>query len=531
MRRKKAGMSRRISGGFAVIITMTIVVGLLLLSTLKNVDVANRILYTTYAEPIGQLGNLSYYFQGMRVDLRDINVAENLEQLNAARKSFEENSQAFQEINAYLKEKFKEDASFKSIFDQIDLYYAEYTNMVNEYIKEALIAQKGNPQIDMTEFIRSAKSLRSNVEMLSLKLTEAANDANKETSENTRLVMNIASLILIACASIAIIIASLIRKNITSALGPIIKRLTNTVDYVSLSANQMAGSSQQLAGANTEQAASLEETSASMEETTSMVKQNTENTKQAAALSNQAKEAATKGVIQMKNMSTSMEEIKKSSSQIAKIIKVIEDIAFQTNILALNAAVEAARAGEAGQGFAVVAEEVRNLAQRSAQAAKDTTEIIERNIELSKHGVSIGEEVGVSLEDITERFEKVSTIIEEISVASEEQLMGISQIYKAIDQMEQVTQQNAAISQESAATSEDLNAQVERIEDIVFDLILFFKGSQENLEEDEKAEKNYKPKDKGRENIKKHKSSVNKTRNYKDVKPEEIIPLEQDDIF
>jgi methyl-accepting chemotaxis protein len=178
---------------------------------------------------------------------------------------------------------------------------------------------------------------------------------------------------------------------------------------------------------------------------------------------------------------SSMTEIKKSSDQIAKIIKVIDDIAFQTNILALNAAIEAARAGEAGMGFAVVAEEVRNLAQRSAKAAKDTTAIIESNIELSTKGVSVAERVGESLNEISSAAIKANELMNEIATSSAEQAQGVEQVNKAISQIESVTQQNAASAEESASASEELNAQAESMQKIVRELSELVNGAKNIL--------------------------------------------------
>jgi len=230
----------------------------------------------------------------------------------------------------------------------------------------------------------------------------------------------------------------------------------NNVNQIESYSSKLSASSHQLASGSAEQAASIQETSATIEESSAMVRQNTENTKQAAIMARQAREAANKGNSEMSAMIGSMVELKKSSGEIAKIIKVIDDIAFQTNILSLNAAVEAARAGDAGLGFAVVAEEVRNLAQRSAQAAKDTATIIESNIHLSEQGVKVSDHVNVSLEEITSHAQKVSELLEEISVASQEQSQGIAQINQAIAQMQQVVHQSASVADDNASAAEEL---------------------------------------------------------------------------
>jgi methyl-accepting chemotaxis protein/methyl-accepting chemotaxis protein-1 (serine sensor receptor) len=230
---------------------------------------------------------------------------------------------------------------------------------------------------------------------------------------------------------------------------------------------QVASSSQSLAQGASEQAASLEETSASSEEITSMTRKNAENSRAAAQLTGEATEIVTAANHNLELMVGSMAEINASSDKIARIIKVIDEIAFQTNILALNAAVEAARAGEAGMGFAVVADEVRNLAQRCAQAAKDTAALIEESIVKSKDGKDKLDLVAKAIHEITANVTQVKTLVDEVKLGSEEQSHGIEQIAKAIAQMEQVTQKTAANAEEGASASEELTAQAGVMNDVV----------------------------------------------------------------
>jgi methyl-accepting chemotaxis protein/methyl-accepting chemotaxis protein-1 (serine sensor receptor) len=232
-------------------------------------------------------------------------------------------------------------------------------------------------------------------------------------------------------------------------------------------ASQVASSSQSLAQGSSEQAASLEETSASSEEISSMARKNTENSHGAADLVTQSQQKFVETNQSLDQMVVAMGEIKTSSDKISKIIKTIDEIAFQTNILALNAAVEAARAGEAGMGFAVVADEVRNLAQRCAQAAKDTAALIEESIAKSHDGKTKVDQVAMAIRAITEESGKVKTLVDEVNLGSQEQARGIEQIGKAITQMEQVTQQSAANAEQCASAAEELNAQSETLRDIV----------------------------------------------------------------
>ena len=267
--------------------------------------------------------------------------------------------------------------------------------------------------------------------------------------------------------------------SLVSSVNEISANLFNIVEEVESSSNMLSQSSQILAEGNQEQAAAIQETASTLEESSSMVKQNTDNTKVAAALAKQARVAANRGSKEISEMVTSMDELKKSSDQIAKIIKVIDEIAFQTNILSLNAAVEAARAGDAGKGFAVVAEEVRNLAQRSAEAAKDTAAIIEGNIILSQKGLTASQLTSDALKEINEQVQKVNEIIDEVAVATAEQNQGVLQIHQAMSQMSIVTQSNADIADNNACSVGELSDQAQKMKVVVGGLISLINGIEE----------------------------------------------------
>ncbi|WP_415910313.1 methyl-accepting chemotaxis protein [Oleiharenicola sp. Vm1] len=260
------------------------------------------------------------------------------------------------------------------------------------------------------------------------------------------------------------------------ALRDIAAQLASGSAQVATAATQVSSSAQNLASGSSEQAASIEETSASLEEISSMTKRNAESAAQAKQLANGTRHAAEAGATDVTAMNDAMGAIKASSDNIAKIIKAIDEIAFQTNILALNAAVEAARAGEAGAGFAVVAEEVRNLAQRSATAAKETAEKIEDAISKSAHGAGISERLAKSLDEIVGKARKVDDLVAEIAQASQEQSQGIGQVLTAVTQMDKVTQSNAASAEESAAAAEELNAQAQLLDEAVAQLEILVEG-------------------------------------------------------
>jgi methyl-accepting chemotaxis protein len=256
-------------------------------------------------------------------------------------------------------------------------------------------------------------------------------------------------------------------RSINLVLHRTVSALAEGAEQITSASSQVASSSQGLAQGASEQAASLGETSASSQEITSMTRKNAENSKSAAAMMGEVDHRITEGNRTLERMVTSMREITSSSDKISKIIKVIDEIAFQTNILALNAAVEAARAGEAGMGFAVVADEVRNLAQRSAQAAKDTAALIEESIAKSNEGSTKLQQVTSVIQAITESATKVKTLVDEVNLGSQEQARGIEQISKAIAQMDQVTRSTAANAEESASASEEMSAQAEALNHIV----------------------------------------------------------------
>jgi methyl-accepting chemotaxis protein len=232
-------------------------------------------------------------------------------------------------------------------------------------------------------------------------------------------------------------------------------------------AQQIAGSSQTLASGASQQAASLEETSASLEEMAGMTRRNAEAAQHAKQIAGQTRGSVEAGTEGMQRMQSAMDGIKSSSGEIAKIIRTIDEIAFQTNILALNAAVEAARAGEAGMGFAVVAEEVRALAQRSAHAAKETADKIEAALQKSDEGARVSAEVSGMLTQIVEQVRKMDTLVAEIATASGEQSQGIDQVNKAVSEMDRITQANAASAEESAAAAAELTGQSGELQKLV----------------------------------------------------------------
>jgi len=262
----------------------------------------------------------------------------------------------------------------------------------------------------------------------------------------------------------------LVARSITRPINRAITSLSEAAEQVVSASGQVSSASQSLAEGASEQAASIEETSSSLEEMSSMTKQNADNATAADRLMKESKQMVERANGSMTELTQSMEDISKASDETSKIIKTIDEIAFQTNLLALNAAVEAARAGDAGAGFAVVANEVRNLAMRAAEAAKNTSVLIEGTVKKVKEGSELVERTNGVFEAVSKSAAKVADLVSEIAAASVEQAQGIDQINKAVAEMDKVTQQNAANAEESASASEEMNAQAEQMKVIAAEM-------------------------------------------------------------
>ncbi|MBI5604494.1 MAG: MCP four helix bundle domain-containing protein [Deltaproteobacteria bacterium] len=382
------------------------------------------------------------------------------------------------------------------------------------------------------------KSLNELIE-LNMRVAKEADAAFDKSSTRAKIILIV---LILGGVGAAIAFGTSISLSISRSLKKVVDGLREGADQVASASFQVSSASQSLAEGASEQAAGLEETSSSIEEMTSMTRQNAENATQANTLMQDTTRVVDEANQAMKELTQSMQDITSASEETGKIIKTIDEIAFQTNLLALNAAVEAARAGEAGAGFAVVADEVRNLAMRAAEAAKNTSNLIEGTVKKIKNGSDIVSRTNEAFVKVAGGSKKVSELVGEIAAASNEQAQGTEQINKAVGEMDRVVQQNAANAEESASASEEMNGQAEQMKKFVEALVTIIGGhtnGHDSISLEQKREKII-----GRANAHQIRTGLQKalprpdrkgngkgllSGKTREINPEQIIPLEEGD--
>ena len=494
--------------GFLIVALIAGGIGLIGIFNINKIAESDMYLYTNMTEPLGNMILIAESFQRMRGNLKDIILSETEAEVADYESRIAERNVEFEENLALFEKSLFSDegkklttAVFnnKAKYDEITAQVITYAKAGQKDLALKLMNSEGEEIRKLLEAdYRTLKDLKVKFAL------EAANSNASEASSSTTTMIILLVVAMIISMLLGYFISSSIRKPISKIVASAEKiadgdlnveldiqskdeigilaatfmRMTNNVnevltninsasEQVSAGSRQVSDSSMALAQGATEQASAVEELTASVEEIASQTRLNSENASQANVLAESAKTSATLGNNQMKLMLNSMSDINDSSNNISKIIKVIDEIAFQTNILALNAAVEAARAGQHGKGFAVVAEEVRNLAARSANAAKETTDLIEGSISKVEGGTKIANETAHALEQIVTSVEKVSTLVGDIAVASKEQAIGVEQINQGIMQIADVVQTTSATSEETASASEELSGQAELLKEQV----------------------------------------------------------------
>ena len=476
---QKWTIGKRIAIGFAAVLVIILALGLFVRSRLNVIQTGTTNVATANIPALELLGDakekanevlvLTYKHIGSPdatdMDQLEAKIKADADQVTKDYDDFDkvaspQSKVLLEDVRARL-------ANYRTVRAQILIASRSATNAETS----AIVYQKARTDLDplTSAYIDSQTKCVEQVKKESDQSGESVLSATG--SSNRGLLIGVAAALLIGCG-----LACLITRSTTTVLQRVSTSLSESSNQVVSASSQVTSASQTLAeGANT-QASSLEETSSSLEEMTSMAQRNRDGAQKANELAKEARTAAERGVTDMQTMAAAMDAIKSSSDDIAKIIKTIDEIAFQTNILALNAAVEAARAGEAGMGFAVVADEVRNLAQRCAQAAKETAGKIEGAIVKTGQGVELSGKVAQALNEIVAKVREVDDLAAEAVSGSQEQTQGITQINAAVGQMDKITQSNAATAEEAAAAAQELNAQAMTMKQSVAELLQLVGG-------------------------------------------------------
>lgn len=478
----KKSLNFKVGSVVALLSAASIVIAVIGIQKIDKVNSVISAITGTYVKNLVTARNIKDLFQQQAVDQRNIILEESSDKITEVEKVMRErHTDLLKQMGEY---RGTESETGQKEIDNFKSFYMQWWSVTEEIIQHS-IKNEDKISFDLAKqkAIPLEHQMKDHFELvLKRQMQEMMEEDHHMDEEYERSRGTLVTVSAVAIVTGAII-AFAVLLGLGKAIQQIIKDLTGSSEQVSYASKQIATSSEHLAQSSTEQASSLEQTVATLEELTAMVKLNSDHAKEAAKISENVQAIAQRGGTEMKSLVESMHQISEDSKKIEQIINVIDDIAFQTNLLALNAAVEAARAGEQGKGFSVVAEAVRNLAQRSASAAKDINDLIRGSVEKVERGNDLAEQSGKMLGELLTSVEKVTILNAEIATAGEEQTNGITQIGKAMQQLDQVTQVNAAASEEAAAAAEELSGQATQLDMTVALLSLNINGGKEKVKQ------------------------------------------------
>ena len=497
---KNMKLSVKIAVIFLIVVCVTLIVGFSGINRISSLVTAANEIQEENIKPLNYISTMGIAFQKAGGGLRDIlldkflynkDIAQNLNKIKDLDK------QIFESTDKFAKSiKTAED---RKALEELKTEIAQYMPLRNNLIAFTMDSKLDEAQTLLQgEIYTRTDRIAALLDRLNETHTKAIQKKMADNDQMATISMWVTGIIGAIGTILAIVLGLFLNRSITLPIKRVVKGIQDGADSVSEASIQVSSASQSLAEGASRQAAGLEETSSSLEEMTSMTTHNADNAQQTKVMMSEAGQIVVDVSRRMEKMADSITEIMKSSEETGKIIKTIDEIAFQTNLLALNAAVEAARAGEAGAGFAVVAEEVRNLAMRSAEAAKNTNRLIGNTINSVKNGNTLVLETREAFKKNVDISARISSLIEEIAAASREQAQGISEMNRAVQEIDEVTQQNAANSEQSASASKEMNHQAQQMKGLVKELVAIVDGAGAEHTEKQPPDKTYPSLDDGR---------------------------------
>ena len=529
MARKQATIGKKIGSGFAVVLLLTaMVTGIYQYALSSATSSFTGLIETEMAIAVRANSALNDLNKCRRFE-KDFLLTGNEGKAKEQRNSFADLGDELDTMEALAKKdgRTKDVEDIGKVRTQTDIYEKNF---------ELIVAAPEYERMSIEPKLREAARIAEPaLEDLYKSVQDEANQGTVKAGERAKFLGWLALILSAVAIASGATLAFFLGRGISTTLKQVSLTLNEGAEQVAAAAGEVSSSSQTLAEGASQQAAAVEETSASLEEVGAMIKQDADNARQADDLMKEANQVIQSADESMKKLTASMHEISAASAETQKIVKTIDEVAFQTNLLALNAAVEAARAGEAGAGFAVVADEVRNLAMRAAEAAKNTSNLIEGTVQKINTGNALVSETSESFYVASQSTTRIGTIITEMAGAASQQANAITQVTKAIHEIDTVTQSNAAAAEESASASEELNAQAEMMKGSVGNLLEMVGGAEGQAKAKPDSKRLRRPPTPAQASAKKLTAPPRKAlppaakkAPAKGAKPEDIIPMGDD---